>query len=544
MDIVLLATAWGSSGGGLSTLNTSLATSLAAAVEAARVACVVNRATSAEIAGAGASGVLLLSLDQTDGDVLDGRHAEAVKSLLVARSIGPSWLVGHDIKTGWAAVEVARLMAGSRALVLHHMSYRDYGDLKTPGGISDDSKAQEQAKLFKVAERVAAVGPLLHDRLKDFARSDGYLLVPGLDDLQVSETQPNQTLRCVVTGRLDASHDALKQTSLVVHAFAEAVRRAESGRSGADRIASLDVVGVSENDGAVEELRREAEDIADRHVNIQFFPFSSDRALVLSRVRNSNLFMFLSTHDGFGLSAWEAIGLGIPVLLSKNTGVHRLLSSLGPSVRSLFRSVDIRGSTAGSGHSYRIEDRDAVASVILDATQAIPVNLECASNLRNLLLTQRGYSWGLVTEALCKSLGVASRPPRIQAPSVRVLRATCTPRFKVGPPDTPKLLPTPYGSVVLRPNGTVDVSPVLEEMPRESDPTPVKYMGWRMLALATLRTSTSLFARASTSLYSTASWPMVRGKAHPSRPEATAPSDRSTTSMLRVTRSRAMAGST
>lgn len=424
MDIVFIATEWGSRGGGLNTLNTSLATSLSVAVEAARVACVVSQATPAEIADAGAKGVLLLSLNQDEREVLDGRCAEAVKSLLAARNIGPSWLVGHDVKTGWAAVGVAKLMSGSSAFVIHHMSYRDYADLKVSAGTSDDSKAQEQAQLFKLAERVGAVGPLLHDRLKDFARSDGYLLVPGLDELQVSETRPNQTLRCVITGRLDAEHDALKQTSLVVHAFAEAVRRAESGRSGADRIASLDVVGVSEHDGAVDKLRREAEEIANRRVNIQFFPFSSDRDVVLSRVRNSNLFLFLSTHDGFGLSAWEAIGLGIPVLLSKNTGIHRLLSGIGPSVRSLFRSVEIRGTTAKKGRKFLPEDREVVASAILDAAQEIPVNLECATNLRNLLLTQRGYSWGLITQSLCKYLGVAAKPLRVQTPTVRVLRDT------------------------------------------------------------------------------------------------------------------------
>jgi hypothetical protein len=57
----------------------------------------------------------------------------------------------------------------------------------------------------------------------------------------------------------------------------------------------------------------------------------------------------LSWHEGFGLVGWEAIAAEVPLVVSKRTGLYKLLDSPDDPVGAACVSVvDVRGFDGGS----------------------------------------------------------------------------------------------------------------------------------------------------------------------------------------------------
>ena len=61
------------------------------------------------------------------------------------------------------------------------------------------------------------------------------------------------------------------------------------------------------------------------NVTINVFSHITDRSIYFAHVACSDLLIMPSLKEGFGLVAWEAIGLGIPVIISESSGVYELL---------------------------------------------------------------------------------------------------------------------------------------------------------------------------------------------------------------------------
>ncbi|MBT9573725.1 MAG: glycosyltransferase [Pseudomonas umsongensis] len=62
----------------------------------------------------------------------------------------------------------------------------------------------------------------------------------------------------------------------------------------------------------------------------------------LNYIIDSSLVVMPSVHDGFGLVGWEAISLGIPLVISENTGLHEHLTEIG--LQGYVGSVEVLGS--------------------------------------------------------------------------------------------------------------------------------------------------------------------------------------------------------
>jgi glycosyltransferase involved in cell wall biosynthesis len=129
-----------------------------------------------------------------------------------------------------------------------------------------------------------------------------------------------------------------------------------------------------------DEISRYIEDKAERVVDIKLLPYINDRKQLLSYMAGVNLCMTLSWHEGFGLTAWEAIGAGIPLIISKNTGVYELLHDVGGSATGCVLPVNVKGSYEKD--NFRPEDAECVVEHIAMVANAIDKHLDNAKSLQ------------------------------------------------------------------------------------------------------------------------------------------------------------------
>ena len=106
-------------------------------------------------------------------------------------------------------------------------------------------------------------------------------------------------------GRLSASEDKVKNIGAGVKASIRFLSELP------ERNGSLTLVGVEQS----EALKFVS---ADRSVAVNLVPYVKERQQYFSELMDSDLVVMPSVKEGFGLVAWEAMSLGIPVVISKS----------------------------------------------------------------------------------------------------------------------------------------------------------------------------------------------------------------------------------
>ena len=404
--IVFLASAWGSRHGGINSFNADLATAAACAVanRTMQVICVTAEPVSEhEVWKASRLGIRIVTAPVRNRE--QWLPEDSVAILLALARVGGThkvlWWIGHDVVTGEAAVALAQQAAG-RSAVIHHMSYSDYAGYKDGTSTTARAKRARQRRLFVATDRHLAVGPLLQGRVAEMVGipvQDVAALIPGLAEV-TALPQRSQGLNAIIFGRLDSANDRIKQARLAVSAFASALGLAPPALCEA---AKLTVIGVTEAEERV--LKRLTSSKARRVVNLIAVPFLEDRDALLRELREANLALVLSWHEGFGLTAWEAIAAEVPLIVGRNSGVYRFLNAELPGGAAGFvRAVDVRGALSRrTGGHFRREDEDEVRDAILDIARDLAGVQERARLLRYLL---RRYTWARTAEQLARALGL------------------------------------------------------------------------------------------------------------------------------------------
>ena len=257
------------------------------------------------------------------------------------------------------------------------MSYAHY-EAFAESSAAADVKVREQKDLFKSADHVMAIGPLLRQALADMLdcpTNQVPMLVPGLADIQPK--QHHHSFSTFVSGRLDASAGRIKQGQLSVAAFGHAVYLCDHDPGLPDNLRgeaepSLTLRGVDFEHvlGAgvslqEADLRRYAEGIAQRAINLRALPFTEDRNALFEDLRSASLCLMPSWHEGFGLVAWEAIAAAVPLIASKKSGVVQLLSTLqGGQYMAWLQTIDmVLGQT--DEPFFRDDDKARLATLII-----------------------------------------------------------------------------------------------------------------------------------------------------------------------------------
>ena len=408
-SLITFATQWGSKHGGINSFNTDFLEAFGYAYHvSAQVICIVADASEDEIEKARNAFVTLIKLPYPpQAKTFSKDQAQASIDLLKQRGISfdpehTIWL-GHDRITGAAAIEAAKI-AGGRSALIHHMSYAHYESFAEDSQTAH-RKNQEQQGLFGEANLVLAIGPLLCDAAHDLISGAKLvnMLVPGLAEIE-AQSAP-KTFVAFLGGRLSGDAARVKQGYLSVAALAHAHKEACKINM-PDSLCKQPRLMLRGVDFAAEEnsqpdakpeakLKMFAEEHAERAITVLALPYTHDRNKLYSEISKASAVMMLSWHEGFGLAAWEAIAAGVPLIISKHSGVYKLLEEKHPGCEKGFvYPIDVRGTNAEP--FFRTEDLEAVAAALREIAHHPDKARQKAGTLRGLLLNE--YSWAACAE--------------------------------------------------------------------------------------------------------------------------------------------------
>ncbi|WP_051722648.1 glycosyltransferase family 4 protein [Streptomyces albus] len=317
-------------------------------------------------------------------------------------------IIGHSRFSGPAAV-VLRDAWYTEARVAHflHTSPERLAEVKYE---LDPERARTKALTDSAIERevmaradiVVGVGPLLTEEAKRLASTgphvpDAHELIPGTRiEEAVQYSTSHGRLNVLAMGR---AGDPLKG----FESAAEAVALLnEWGHE-----VHLTIRGAPPEE--IEDVRAELREIGGDHVTVELF--TKDAAELQNAVRQADLVIMPSKHEGFGLVATEALGHGIPVLVNEESGAAKFLGDerrFGPDL----------GKACIVPEPEYAEDRPLQwAGAIRRVQTELPERREQARQLREAL---RSYSWDHAGKALVEAA--------MRVPEERTARAAAAAR--------------------------------------------------------------------------------------------------------------------
>jgi len=415
--LIAFATEWGSSYGGINSFNTDFLSAFGVAYHSSvQVVCIVANATDVQREEARNAHVCLVPLPFPPKEkILSAAHAQSaikeLESLNISFTPDETIWLGHDRITGEAANSAAKT-AGGRSALIHHMSYDHYESFAENSRTAYE-KTQTQKALFQAADVVLAVGPLLRDALSDLlaVSKPVHMLIPGLAEIK-ARCAP-KTFTVFMSGRLSDDAARIKQSHLGLAAFSQAHRDAcNNGMPdglcdkpklvlrGVDFESALSGEQLLSQKDPETELKKFAEEYAECVINLHALPYTLDRQMLYGDLSSSSMALMPSWHEGFGLVAWEAIAAGVPLILSKDSGVYRLLEENYPgAAKGCTYPIDIKGSV--SFPFFRTEDLQSLVGKLKEIANKPGEARKRAGNLRGQLLVDN--TWTACAEQAAKA---------------------------------------------------------------------------------------------------------------------------------------------
>lgn len=407
--IIALTDRWGAHFGGINTFNVGFLKALAKKLRDAdvEVLCVVERASDSEKQHASDCGIALVvcgaNMLSTDASTVENVRK------YVGSEVTTLWL-GHDDKTGPLALAMRGSKSGDKAVLFNHMAHIAYQGFKKGSSQEADKKKEQQRILFLRADHVFCIGPRLHSELDDLLstspkRPSLTMLVPGFDELSeyavsILEHQPNH-FRGFAAGRLTREDDRVKQGRLAIHGFCSAVARdVDNGGHHALKDAPRVCLMGCEQSQEVD-LRKKINVWGRQQVQLEALPFMEDREKYFRELASSSFAMMLSWHEGFGLTGWESISAGVPLILSKNSGLWKFIADhMGGfnSGKGIF-PLSIQGNFAvdESDESHSDEDVRVVANAIVKIAALGEGAKNAVIALRDEIV-KKGWTWERVVQ--------------------------------------------------------------------------------------------------------------------------------------------------
>ena len=316
VQVTILASEWGSSKGGLSTINRELAIQLAKYPEV-------------EI-------TFFLPQCSNEDKKLALRHTvKIVEATPLSGFEQLDWLcfppedlqidiiVGHGVKLGRQAQIIKRSKKCKWVQVVHTDPeelgmFKNYSDPISKGG----EKHKTEVQLCEMADHVVGVGPKLSEAFRSYLRScqkdDNVLdLTPGVfvEFAAVKQALNERKQRSVlVFGRGDVEDFELKGFDIAGKAVAE--------------LEDTRLVFVGAPDGKHEEIAKRLTECGVPPSRLRVRGFVQDRESLRRLFQEVDLVVMPSRTEGFGLTGLEALSAGLPVLVSRNSGFGEALRSV------------------------------------------------------------------------------------------------------------------------------------------------------------------------------------------------------------------------
>ena len=314
VKVTILASEWGSSKGGLSTLNRELAIQLAKLPEV-EITFFLPRCSEGEKNQALSQNVKVVEAVPHPGlEELDWLN-------FPPEDLQIDIVVGHGIKLGHQA-QVIRKFKNCQWVQMVHTDPEELGMFKTyDKPISKgEKKHKTEVKLCEMADLVVGVGPKLSKAFRSYLvgfQGCVHDFTPGVFDEFVSVTQsPDERQHCsvLVFGRGDDEDFELKGFDIAGKAIA--------------KLPDTRLIFAGAPDGKHEEIAKKLSECGVLKRCLRVRGFVQSREELKRLFQEMDLVLMPARTEGFGLTGLEALSAGLPVLVSKNSGFGEALSKV------------------------------------------------------------------------------------------------------------------------------------------------------------------------------------------------------------------------
>ena len=320
LKVTLLGSEWGSTKGGLSTLNRELAIRLAKNTNV-EVSMYLPQCTEEDKGAAAKFRVNLLKAEKKPA-------SDPVEWLAsVPRDHCIDVVIGHGIHLGRQVPWIKELRPSCKWIQVVHTVPEELAMSKDyPCPIGKGAKKHEaEVELCESADQVVAVGPKLAEVFACSLRPSGkdqnvITLTPGIFSEFANITQAaveGEIFRVLVFGRGDREDFHVKGYDIAARAVAELK----------DEERSFKLVFVGAPDGEEDEVKKRFidEGILSSQLIVRG---AKDREQLAKQFFQADLVIMPSRSEGFGLAALEALSAGLPVLVSDNSGIGKALKKV------------------------------------------------------------------------------------------------------------------------------------------------------------------------------------------------------------------------
>lgn len=246
--------------------------------------------------------------------------------------------IGHDTISGEYACNMAKERNEKSAVILHTNYFRIHADRadieeRISSGNDNTSRDDTQQNLVKMADYVFCVGPKVFKKFEHENRNKQpkvFMIIPGLDGQRNEKL--GRRLNIMISGRFYGGAAAQKNWKNTCKATIYALNMmADYDIDVSEFVITVCGFDPEISDTKLEELRNKAVEELFKETKlrpvIQFKPFDQSREKYLWELKDSALLIMGSEQESFGMVAWEALARGVPIVISKASGLYQYLDS-------------------------------------------------------------------------------------------------------------------------------------------------------------------------------------------------------------------------
>ena len=319
LKVTLLANEWGSSKGGLSTINRTLAIHLAKDPHVEVTILVPEFECGEEDKRAAKSH----NISIREAGRLPA-YSDPLDWLIVPpEDLDIQVVIGHGAKLGRQAQIIRKSHCCKWVQVVHTEPEELAMHKNYPSAIAKgEGKNRAEVDLCQIADLVVAVGPKLKEAIACKLRSshrDIFQLIPGsfaeFSDIEHA-AQDGVNFRVLTFGRGDLEDFSLKGYDIAAQSIVEL------------KDSSYSLIFVGASDGRQDEVAEILLQTGISKNQLIVRSFVKDKQRLRELFCEVDLAIMPSRTEGFGLTALEAMSAGLPILVSGNSGFGKALRGL------------------------------------------------------------------------------------------------------------------------------------------------------------------------------------------------------------------------